>query len=100
MDWMRNKGLAPSDDADGGLFEKLGSVPISRRTPEERKGDVDAAMNWMRNPQDEYLDPTGEFTRVDQLLPKKGQKPEAVPVRLRVLLTGCETMEFRQWTTN
>jgi hypothetical protein len=22
------------------------------------------------------VDPTGEFTRVDQLLPKKGQKPE------------------------
>merc|ERR1711935_1144789 len=72
LDWMRSAALKPSAELDIPLgFEKLGSVPISRRTPEERKRDVDDVMNWLRNGKPEFDDPTGDFTRLDQLLPKK-----------------------------
>ena len=34
-------------------------------------------MEWQRNPEDDSLDPMGDFKKVDQLRPKKaGQKPE------------------------
>ena len=34
LDWMRNKDVKPSEVAPEGTFQKLGGVPISRRTPE------------------------------------------------------------------
>eukprot|EP00980_Cylindrotheca_fusiformis_P013283 scaffold3375_cov153-Cylindrotheca_fusiformis.AAC.8 len=78
LDWMRNKGVAPSgDDGSAPGFSKVGSVPISRRTPEQRKKDLDNALTWMRNGKPESDDPTGDFKRIDQLLPsKRGQNAE------------------------
>ncbi len=36
LDWMRNDGVPP-DDADSlSDFSKMESIPVSRRTPEER----------------------------------------------------------------
>ena len=33
LDWMRNKGMKPFQDDSTPPIEKLGSIPISRRTP-------------------------------------------------------------------
>jgi hypothetical protein len=59
-------------------FNKVPSVPISRRTPEQRAKDLENTLNWLRNKgkDDEVFDPTGEFHMLDSMLPKKnGQTP-------------------------
>jgi hypothetical protein len=59
-------------------FNKVPSVPISRRTPEQRAKDLENTLNWLRNKgkDDEVFDPTGEFRKLDSMLPKKnGQTP-------------------------
>ena len=71
LDWMRNNGVSPFDDDVTKKFEKLSSVPISRRTPEAREKDVEKIMNWLRNGKLDSEDPTGDFKKIDQLLPKK-----------------------------
>ena len=77
MDWMRNIGVKPDEDFLPPKFEKLNSVPTSKRTPEQRVKDVDDVMNWMRNGKPEKEDPTGDFERIDQLLPqRKNHTPE------------------------
>ena len=44
---------------------------------EARKQDVEDIMEWLRNPEDDSLDPMGDFKKVDQLRPKKAcQKPK------------------------
>ena len=41
-------------------IEKLGSIPASRRTPEDREKDIDDIVRWLRNGKDDSYDPTGE----------------------------------------
>ena len=42
LDWMRNNGTSPFNEALPPTFDKVGSVPVSRRSPEERVADIDA----------------------------------------------------------
>ena len=69
-----------SDDDDAiDKFNKVGSVPVARRTPEQRKKDLDDTLNWLRNKgkDDDITDPTGEFRKLDSMLPhRRGQTPE------------------------
>ncbi len=46
---------------------------MSRRSPEQRAQDLEDALHWMRNKGDEEdaNDPTGDFRKLDSLLPKK-----------------------------
>ena len=79
LDWIRSRDVGPGDDDDIPEFEKLGSIPVSRRTPEQRAKDLEDALNWMRNKgtDDESNDPTGQFRKIDSMLPKRpGQTPE------------------------
>jgi hypothetical protein len=77
LDWQRNHPVDDDVVDDEGIFEKLGSVPISKRTPEDRKADEDAVLDWIRSGKDATKDPTGEFETIDQLLPsKRRQSPE------------------------
>ncbi|MGK3734880.1 MAG: hypothetical protein ACI90V_001719, partial [Bacillariaceae sp.] len=74
LDYIRNSGVSLTD---GGVIEKLsklGSVPISKRTPEQRIKNQQDALNWLRNKgeNDNLIDSTGEFEKFDSLLPKKG----------------------------
>ena len=76
LDWMRNNGMTP-DDGSLPDFRQLGSIPVSRRTPEEKRKDLDNVLNWIRNGKDDSDDPTGEFKKIDQMIPqKRGQSPE------------------------
>ena len=70
---MRNTGIVPDEKVPA--FDKIGSVPVSRRTPEERSQDLDNALSWIRNGRPESDDPTGEFKKIDQLLPPKKNQP-------------------------
>ena len=77
LDWMRNTGVEPIEDSSLPALSKVGSLPISRRSPEERSRDVDSVMTWMRNGKSDSDDPTGEFKKINQMLPAKGsQGPE------------------------
>jgi hypothetical protein len=50
LDWLRSKAPGAADDDDSiPLFDKIGSVSMSRRSPEQRAKDLDDALNWMRN---------------------------------------------------
>ena len=42
-------------------IEKLGSIPVSRRTPEDREKDIDDFVRWLRNGKDDSDDPTVLF---------------------------------------
>ena len=80
LDWMRNKGVKPEDD-DVPMSEKLDkieSVPIFRCTPDQRMDDVNDIVTWLRNDKDDSEGPTGQFKKIDQMIPKpkRGQKPE------------------------
>ena len=69
---MRNKGVKPEDD-DVPMSEKLDkieSVLISRRTPDQRMDDVDDIVTWLQNGNDDSDDPTRQFKKIDQMLPK------------------------------
>merc|ERR1712146_329813 len=47
------------------------------RSPEQREEDADDILSWLRQGQPDSLDPTGEFKKINQLLPPKdGQRPE------------------------
>jgi len=75
IDWMRNMGFEPEDEVP--VLNKNGSVPVSRRSPEERNSEIQLITNWLRNGSPSSEDPNGNFKRVDQMLPKKKrQSPE------------------------
>ena len=76
---MRNRGLSPNDKEVTDTFDKLGSLPVSPRSPKERVEDLEDVLNWTRNKgvDDETNDSTGEFRKLDSMLPRKpGQSPE------------------------
>ena len=54
-------------------FNKVPSVPISRRTPEQRAKDLENTLNWLRNKgkDDDVNDPTGDFRKLDSMMPKQ-----------------------------
>ena len=77
---MRSKGVKPEDD-DVPMSEKLDkieSVPISSRIPNQRMDDVDDIVTWLQNGNDDSVDPTRQFKKIDQMHPttKCDQKPE------------------------
>ena len=45
-------------------------MPVSRRTPEQRKNDIADVLNWLRSSKPDKYDSTGNFTKADQ-----GQRP-------------------------
>ena len=52
-------------------IEKLGSIPVSRLTPEDREKDIDDFVRWLRNGKDYSDDLTGEFEKIDHMVPSK-----------------------------
>merc|ERR1712187_1019830 len=59
-------------------MDKLPSVPVARRSPEDRQKDVDDITDWIRKGRPSDVDsPTNEFATIDQMLPpKKNQSPD------------------------
>jgi hypothetical protein len=69
--------VSPDDKELQEGFDKLPSIPVSRRSPEKRKADDDDVITWLRNGMSDSEDPTGEFKKIDQMLPKKkGESPQ------------------------
>ena len=69
---MRNKGVKPEDD-DVPMSEKLDkieSVPISRRNPDQCMGYVDDIVTWLQNGNIDSEDPTRWLKKINQMLPK------------------------------
>jgi hypothetical protein len=93
-DWIRNNDVSPDDETFVARFSKNGLVPVAGRTPEQRKKDSEAALNWLRNKgvDDDLLDSTGDFRRLDDALPKKsGQSLEDRAQGIESALDWCRT---------
>merc|ERR1712227_604846 len=78
---MRSNNISsvPSiDDTMPASMDKLPSVPVKRRSPEDRQKDVDDINDWIRKGRLSDDDsPTNEFATIDQMLPiKKKQNPD------------------------
>lgn len=74
---------------------KIGGIPVSCRTPEQRAKDLSAAMNWVRHggTDDQPYDPSGEFCKLNGILPKKrGQTPDG---RARELESALDWLRSR-----
>ena len=67
LDWCRNSGMKPVDDASSPRFDKVSSIPVSRRSPEQRQDDLDDILTWLREGTPDSLDPTGEFKTTSQV---------------------------------
>jgi hypothetical protein len=67
LDWCRNSGMKPVDDASAPRFDKVSSVPVSRRSPEQRQEDLDDIVTWLREGAPDSLDSTGEFKTISQV---------------------------------
>jgi hypothetical protein len=55
------------------LLTSFHPFPISRRKREERAQDLEDTLNWLRNKRKDgdRTDPSGEFRKLDSMLPKK-----------------------------
>jgi hypothetical protein len=62
LDWLRSKAPGAAGDDSIPSFYKIGSVPMSRRSPKQRAQDLKDALNWTRNKGDAN-DPTGDFRK-------------------------------------
>jgi len=74
LDWIRNSEPTMGRDDNQPSPQTIGSLPIARRTPEQRIGDLENALNFLRSKgtkDEKMFDPTGEFKKLDKLLPKK-----------------------------
>jgi len=93
-DWIRNNDVSPDDEAFVSRFTKSGLVPVTGRTPEQRMKDAEDALNWLRNKgmDDDLLDSTGDFRRLDNALPKKsGQSLDDRAKAIESALDWCRT---------
>lgn len=89
---IRNSGVPAVDDETTRNLRKVGSVPISVRTPEQRIKDQQDALNWLRHQgmNDKIIDPTGEFKKMNSLLPKKrGQSKSDRAKEIEQALDWC-----------
>lgn len=93
---MRNNNVKPGDIAPLDKFKKLGTIPVSRRTPEQRVKDLQDVSNWMRKrgKNDPASDPTGDFRKLDALLPrKKSQSPDDRSLAIEMALDWVRTSD-------
>ena len=71
LDWCRNPVAGLDEGVVPTPLEKLHFAPVSRFAPEQRAKTMRDVFNWLRNNKADSDDETGDFKRVDQLLPKK-----------------------------
>ena len=82
LDWIREQGNAGGDDGDYDFpssFIQFPSTSIAKSSPEQRLKDLENSIKWIRKGKgkSKKYDPTGDFRKLDKLLPKKrGQTPE------------------------
>ena len=90
---MRNTLGPDSEEPTVPGFEKMPSVPVSKRSPEDREKDVDSIVNWLRQGKPNDLDtPNDEFAKIDQMLPKKkGQTPKDRAKEIESCLDWCRS---------
>ena len=77
---------------------QMPTIPNTRGFPEDRANDVEQVLNWLRNPEDETLDPIGDILRVDSLIPRRtgqSEKGRAMEIEnaLHWLKMNCEQEE-------
>jgi len=80
LDWIRGQGsVQDGNDDELPDFDTFSPTGISVSSPEQRLEDLDNVINWIRNGKvrSKRYDPSGDFRKLDKLLPKKrGQTAE------------------------
>merc|ERR1712183_176251 len=82
LNWMRTNNIPSVPTVDesevSSIMNKLPSIPINRRLPENRQKDLDDITEWIRQGRPSNMDsPINEFKTIDQMLPtKKNQSPD------------------------
>eukprot|EP00537_Pseudo-nitzschia_pungens_P018785 CAMPEP_0172408076 /NCGR_PEP_ID=MMETSP1061-20121228/75664_1 /TAXON_ID=37318 /ORGANISM="Pseudo-nitzschia pungens, Strain cf. pungens" /LENGTH=1396 /DNA_ID=CAMNT_0013144193 /DNA_START=15 /DNA_END=4201 /DNA_ORIENTATION=- len=69
LDWVRN--ATPSDSGGSNNLPICSSVPITRRSPEDRINERNNIIKWIRQGRDDVDDPTGDFEFFENLLPNR-----------------------------
>jgi hypothetical protein len=73
---MRNHGVKPVSDPTILDFESIGTVQIKRRSPDDRKKEIDNILNWIRSGKPHDEDSCEIYCKIDQMLrATKGQTP-------------------------
>ena len=70
MDWLRSSIVDGLEDHSLPLMG-IPFASVATQSPERRGKDLHNALNWIRHKSDPMYDPTGEFKRLDSLLPRK-----------------------------
>ena len=95
LDYIRNHNISIDDDTLPAL-SKMGNLPISRRSPEERKKDTNDVLSWIRQDKDSAFDPSGDFRKLDNLLPvKEGQRSKDRARDIESTLDWCRSLGFK-----
>eukprot|EP00536_Pseudo-nitzschia_multiseries_P019367 jgi/Psemu1/60329/gm1.60329_g len=96
LDYCRNVGKKPSElDATDVPFDKIGLLPSSSKSPEDRLKDVDDVFNWIRSGKPDKVEgvDVDEFKAVDQAFPaKKGQSPKDRAKEVEGVLDYCRNV--------
>ena len=71
FDWCRNHSMLPLDAGSLLGFNKIGSITVSTRSPEDRRKDVEECLNWLRAGKPDDHDMADEFQKIVSLLPTK-----------------------------
>ena len=71
MDWLREKEISIEVSDLPAVFSSIGSIPVSRPTPEERQSDLDNALSWIRQGKPADQDISEKFKKIDAFLPTK-----------------------------
>jgi hypothetical protein len=73
MDWMRHHGISLNENGPFPAFECIISIPVSRRSPDERKQDIADVLNWLKSGKksNENHEQPSHFKKLDIALPKK-----------------------------
>ena len=93
IDWIRSKEENLADDETDPSLSKVSTGVVAKRSPEQRAHDVSNALNWLcrkgKSNANKH-DPTGEFKKLDSLIPSKsGQSPMERARELEGALDWC-----------
>jgi hypothetical protein len=97
LDWCRDNNVSPFDVDFTDKINKLGSIPVSRISPEDRRREVSNVLNWKRAGKPADMDtPDGQYNMLDTLLPvERNQILEQRAREIESIINWCRNHAVR-----